>query len=1086
MNLGKIDGKAESDQALLPATPEDVYNRPGLSAIRYRIGSYRSFREAMIKKISSYKLNSEECPVLQGWTSRDSDDYGIALIEMWAYIGDILTFYQERIANEAYLRTAILPESIRHLASFLDYRSFPGVAATAFLAFIVEKDKSVQIPRYLKVQSVPGENEKPQKFETVEEVKADFRLNQIQVLPEPEDPNQYAFGWEDVPGNDDETLIEILADKFCIEWARNAKIEKIDGGNNIKLYTEKESLWLKRRGDGDGEVTLEINEYGEDKIISTMKNRKGKIYPYSFSDDNAALDPETSDQTASKIAPGDKFVIFLENNGPLEEKEVKSLQVETGLTKIIWEPPVQSDDLRNPGSFRAFKLINKHRLFGYNAPLSYVKSKVENFDIKWEEIPTPYEIANADYLSLDSLYEDAKTGSEILVKVDECYLFSWDDDDGIRKALKKLGIFQYVFSWTKIPGTDKTRLGKFLNQKYHIDLASNAAINKIKDDIIDISEGDKTHSIKLNNKTEVILRISDGRTDKFIAEKENDELNIYYASTIKRSNDNKTIEIDAGNISVSLDITDSEVVLRYDGLECKLIAKMENGKQNVYYPSFIALTKIVQTSQDTAVVGPLNDTVTRIKMSRSIAYIDRRKAEIYILGPEIKFWNSIYPDKICGDHIYIDAIYKNMIDSQRTLLLDDFRSMPQQVNVTKLNIYNDGEDDHLMVYFSPKLKRYLDTKTAILWGNVARATHGETIKGEILGDGDASSIFQSFALSKDPVTFIPMEGSPHGTANSLDVWVDDLKWQEVRSFTGHGRTEFIYKTEIDEKQKMTVQFGDGISAARPSSGRGNIVANYRQGLGRDGNVRAGTLKTLLDKPLGLKSVINPGAASGGVDPESEDSIKKKAPSTIRTFDRIISLTDFEDAAREFAGIDKAKSIWTWDGEDQAIELVVACNNNVDLSDEVRVRLISYLEHRRDTNLKMKLRDRKKKPVIIEAKIDVKQDHVREKVLSEVINSLRRYFSFESRDLGLPVHLSEVYNVIQGVDGVVAGLISKLQFKDIEEMPRNEMLRRTFNFHIEDGRKKASPVQEHLFVYPEEIIIIEDYKADIVVNLEVIS
>jgi hypothetical protein len=141
MNPAEIDGKAESDQALLPATPEDVYNRPGLSAIRYRIGSYDSFREAMIKKISSYKLNAEEGPVLQAWTSRDSDDYGIALMEMWAYIGDILTFYQERIANEAYLRTAILPESIRRLASFLDYRPFPGIAATAFLAFTIEKDK---------------------------------------------------------------------------------------------------------------------------------------------------------------------------------------------------------------------------------------------------------------------------------------------------------------------------------------------------------------------------------------------------------------------------------------------------------------------------------------------------------------------------------------------------------------------------------------------------------------------------------------------------------------------------------------------------------------------------------------------------------------------------------------------------------------------------------------------------------------------------------------------------------------------------------------------------------------------------------
>ncbi|NLH22459.1 MAG: hypothetical protein GX463_09880, partial [Methanothrix sp.] len=118
---------------------------------------------------------------LRSWTARSSDDLGIAFIDMWAYLCDILTFYQERIANEAYLRTAILPESVRKLAGLLDYRPSPGASASVELAFIAEKDKQVSIPLQLQVQSVPGQNEKPQKFETVQPIIAYSSLNEIRL-----------------------------------------------------------------------------------------------------------------------------------------------------------------------------------------------------------------------------------------------------------------------------------------------------------------------------------------------------------------------------------------------------------------------------------------------------------------------------------------------------------------------------------------------------------------------------------------------------------------------------------------------------------------------------------------------------------------------------------------------------------------------------------------------------------------------------------------------------------------------------------------------------------------------------------------
>ena len=74
-------------------------NRPWLSAIDYRLGTFATFREAILDELAG-------TPALAGLRSRVSDDYGVATVEMWSAVADVLTFYTERIANEAFLRTA--------------------------------------------------------------------------------------------------------------------------------------------------------------------------------------------------------------------------------------------------------------------------------------------------------------------------------------------------------------------------------------------------------------------------------------------------------------------------------------------------------------------------------------------------------------------------------------------------------------------------------------------------------------------------------------------------------------------------------------------------------------------------------------------------------------------------------------------------------------------------------------------------------------------------------------------------------------------------------------------------------------------
>jgi hypothetical protein len=119
--------------------PKPISNRPGLRRIDYRIGTYSDFREALLRK-----LNLD--PVLAPWNYRGSDDLGIALIEGASILADILTFYQDLYANELYLPTATLAQSVAGLVRLAGYRLSPGVGGQGVFAFEVTGVKPVTIP----------------------------------------------------------------------------------------------------------------------------------------------------------------------------------------------------------------------------------------------------------------------------------------------------------------------------------------------------------------------------------------------------------------------------------------------------------------------------------------------------------------------------------------------------------------------------------------------------------------------------------------------------------------------------------------------------------------------------------------------------------------------------------------------------------------------------------------------------------------------------------------------------------------------------------------------------------------------------
>ncbi len=167
-------------------TPVEISNRAGLAAIAYRAGTHAQFKASMLAALSS-----TERAALQALQTRDDDDFSIALLDAWATVADVLTFYQERIANESYLRTATERFSLLELARLIGYELRPGVSASTYLAFTVE-DAPGAPPRATvdigtKAQSIPGPGEQPQTFEAIEKIEARGVWNAIKPrLPRPQ------------------------------------------------------------------------------------------------------------------------------------------------------------------------------------------------------------------------------------------------------------------------------------------------------------------------------------------------------------------------------------------------------------------------------------------------------------------------------------------------------------------------------------------------------------------------------------------------------------------------------------------------------------------------------------------------------------------------------------------------------------------------------------------------------------------------------------------------------------------------------------------------------------------------------------
>jgi uncharacterized phage protein gp47/JayE len=834
----------------LPLAPIAIDNRPGLSAIAYRIGTFGSFRETMLDAIAGF-------PELANLTTRQSDDYAITFIELWAALLDVITFYQERHANEVFLRTAQQTVSLRRIAGLLDYRPLPGVAALADLAFTLDAGTTVQIPVGLRVQSVPAQNQQPQIYETLEAVTADSRFNRLRIFPQPSQTNPLGVN------------------------SGSAILDRIQGPSYLAALSVNDQIIL-------------FNDGGAD---------------------------------------------------PPEQKKIAALTVQDDMITLSWTKPIlgQNWDPTANGT-QAFKFRRTFRVFGYNAPPSFMQSQASNAvpgGILWSLAQTNFTTSGGTQLILDSRYSDLATGTQLLVVL----------------------VPSPTQSQPAPPSFGGLSFGGFLI----------------------------------------------GTTQTF-------------------------------SFGGSGILGDGAPQPAAGGFQTSLVT-------------------VTQVGQGQATTGPISDTVTQVTIDVALSPSDARNTVIFeLVGNAIDFWPGTYGRSIdtptaClpGQFVQIDqgvgievgrTIQQNAfgpgvviqlpdIAAGRSVILADAQGVPIEGSVQGAPQFDSsnpvaGTFGHLLIPLQVDAVS-LDTGSAVLLGNVARASNGQTVSGEVLGNGNAAQAFQSFALQQQPLTYVP-SSMPGGVTSSLQLFVNQLRWTEVPELFGQPPTAQVFSTRTGDDGSTLVRGGDGTSyGATFPSGQGNVTATYRVGAGTAGQVGANSLTTLIDRLQGLTDVTNPLPADGGADPETMDTIRRNAPRTVRTFGRAVALADFEDLITASGEVAKALAAWVWDGFAPAVHLTVAGQNGGTFAD--LTSLGATLANARDPNHRLRLDNYSQVPIVLAANVWVDPARSQPDVTAAALQTVRAALSFDQLELGEALHLSQIYAVLQGVSGVIAADVTQFGFKN---------------------------------------------------------
>jgi len=974
----------------------DVANRPGLSALHYRVGTHGTFLEAMIRRLTNPVDGLPAGYSLHALTTRESDDPAIALLDAWATVGDVLTFYQERIANEGFLRTALERRSILELGRLVGYRLKPGVSASVYLAYTVEDTTRTTIPAGSKSQSIPGAGEQAQTFETSEDFEARGEWNALlprltrplvitldNVLTiasvwikgttkriEPGDPLLFVFTATDRPVY---AIRRVLSTKLDTEKDRTeialepvrlyylelyALVRHFSPSVNPSPVTPPPPSPKSKKKKAAPASTMMINQPPSIDPITLLRDQ---ILLGATRDDLQIFvqvfekDPDTK-AIADQIAKLETADVLTPNDGVTIEASaiVKTLTARPGLA-----PPSQWQFGRTLAGTLQESSDYLPRLIS-----SFLPRTETALYASLAQITTAYQRTEVQFHSLHVLHRRAS-------------VFGYNAPTVVfEEPPKPDGVIARPIEPANVPESDTVL---YLDAPVET-LARGTYV--VARRVVDLDQPNRLTVVAKAREVETLARS---------------------AYTISAKTTRLTLDENWASLKNNADTVDDMI----DNLKIIRTASVFTESEELELVQR-PVTRHVGARLENDTTDTSDESATRIALDRVIEGLAPGRWVI-----------------VSGERLSSGAT-SGIISSELAMI----------ANVEFINAPAGGTSYSVLELAPEGLKYRYKRPTVKIYGNVVKATHGETFN-EICGAGDATKSLQTFNLHQKPLTFVSAP-TPEGVVSTLAMRVTDVLWHESDSFLGSAPVDRIFVTKTADDGTVSVIFGNGVEGARLPSGPDNVRAVYRAGIGKPGNVRAKQIATAISRPLGVKDVINPLAASGGANPESRDDARRNIPVSLQAMGRVVSVQDFADFARTFAGISKAVAVPLSDGRRRVVHLTIGGTEDIeiDVNSDLYQNLLEALRKYGDPYQPFSVSPREKLVLAGSAKVRVNRDYLWANVAPKIREQLLDVFSFDRREFGQVLFPSEVTAAIQGVAGVeyvdldVLGSIAQEQIIDL--------------------------------------------------------
>ena len=347
-------------------------------------------------------------------------------------------------------------------------------------------------------------------------------------------------------------------------------------------------------------------------------------------------------------------------------------------------------------------------------------------------------------------------------------------------------------------------------------------------------------------------------------------------------------------------------------------------------------------------------------------------------------------------------------------------------------------------------------------GNIVLADHGLTVRDEPLGavpdedptprvrnrnrpDGDEPEpVYPRFrpSLERGPLTqaapyvdeelrFMPAASAMRWALREtlpeirLRESENPEPWLPRRDLLDVGPGDRRFVAEVEADGRAYLRFGDDTFGLRPAR-RVGFAARYRVGNGTRGNVGADAIAHVVPPRPGVEAVRNPLPARGGVEPESIEEVRQKAPSAFRVQERAVTPEDYAEVAQRHPQVQRAAATIRWTGSWRTVFLTIDRLDGRPVDEEFEEELREHLERYRLAGHDLEVDGPRYASLEVGMVVCVLPGYFRSDVKAALLEALgnralpdgrRGVFHPDNFTFGQPVYLSRLYEAAQAVEGV---------------------------------------------------------------------